>query len=200
MDFLSEYYLWFVIGGIILLMALIGYIADKTDFGRKDIAVKKTKPEKTKEETEIKTVESENNDKVVEETIADVSSTQNQTTETNSTSVDITDINPFVMPEQNIDVNPDNNISASANENIIDDEDIDIKEVTDDSTFTFNNDLSSFAAGQVVDPLVAVGTLDNNVPEVIGEDVSVKTSNDVIDNSSNTSLNNQETEDDIWKF
>lgn len=200
MDFLSEYYLWFVIGGIILLMALIGYIADKTDFGRKDIAVKKTKPEKTKEETEIKTVESENNDKVVEETIADVSSEQNQTTETNSTSVDIAEINPFVMPEQNIDVNPDNNISASANENIINDEDIDIKEVTDDSTFTFNNDLSSFAAGQIVEPLGAVGTLDNNVPEVIGEDVSEKTSNDVIDNSSNTSLNNQETEDDIWKF
>jgi hypothetical protein len=33
-EFINENYLWFIIGGAVLLMALIGYIAEKTNFGR----------------------------------------------------------------------------------------------------------------------------------------------------------------------
>lgn len=66
MDFFSEYYLWFLIGGIILVMALIGFIADKTDFGRKDITKKqedgKEKTKKANEEKKENIVIEEQND------------------------------------------------------------------------------------------------------------------------------------------
>lgn len=35
MEFIRDNYIWFIVGGVILIMAVIGYIADKTDFGRK---------------------------------------------------------------------------------------------------------------------------------------------------------------------
>lgn len=48
MDFVIDNYLWFVIGGIILLMIIIGYFAEKTNFGKKPLSEKKPK-EETKE-------------------------------------------------------------------------------------------------------------------------------------------------------
>ncbi len=52
MDFIMENYVWFIVGGVIILMAIIGFIADKTDFGRKAV---KPKPKKVKEKpTKIK--------------------------------------------------------------------------------------------------------------------------------------------------
>ena len=35
MDFIVDNYIWFIVIGVVILMAVIGYIADKTDFGRK---------------------------------------------------------------------------------------------------------------------------------------------------------------------
>ena len=35
MDFVVDNYLWFIAGGIVVLMIIIGFIAEKTDFGRK---------------------------------------------------------------------------------------------------------------------------------------------------------------------
>lgn len=46
MEFFVENWLWFLVAAIIILMTLIGYIAEKTDFGRKDIP----KREKVKKE------------------------------------------------------------------------------------------------------------------------------------------------------
>ena len=34
MEFILDNYIWFIVGGIIILMAVIGYFAEKTDFGR----------------------------------------------------------------------------------------------------------------------------------------------------------------------
>ena len=53
MDFIVDNYVWFIVVGIIILMAVIGYIADKTDFGRKGktekvVEKKKEKPKKEK--------------------------------------------------------------------------------------------------------------------------------------------------------
>ena len=36
MDFIMDNYVWFIVIGVIIIMAIIGYIADKTDFGRKN--------------------------------------------------------------------------------------------------------------------------------------------------------------------
>lgn len=53
MDFITENYIWFIVGAVILLMAVIGYYADKTDFGR----IKKEKKVKpVKEEIKVEEV------------------------------------------------------------------------------------------------------------------------------------------------
>lgn len=55
MNFIEENYLWFIIGGIVLVMIVIGYIAEKTDFGHKKIEKQeKPKENKLKLETEKK--------------------------------------------------------------------------------------------------------------------------------------------------
>lgn len=52
MEFFVDNWFWFLVGGIFILMTLIGYIAEKTDFGRKEMPkaekVKKAKKEKKK--------------------------------------------------------------------------------------------------------------------------------------------------------
>ncbi|NLM63121.1 MAG: hypothetical protein GX190_02235, partial [Mollicutes bacterium] len=48
MDFIYDNYVWFIVVGVILVMALIGYIAEKTDFGRKQFEKKVKKDSKTK--------------------------------------------------------------------------------------------------------------------------------------------------------
>lgn len=61
LEFLEQNYLWIIIGGIIILMAIIGYIADKKDFiGKKQEERKndkKIKEKKTKEKKEPLKVE-----------------------------------------------------------------------------------------------------------------------------------------------
>ncbi len=43
LDFVIDNYIWFLVGGIVLLMTLIGYFAEKTQFGKKSNR-KKEKP------------------------------------------------------------------------------------------------------------------------------------------------------------
>ena len=51
MEFFVDNWLWFLVAAIVILMTLIGYIAEKTDFGRSDIPKKeKIKREKPKKE------------------------------------------------------------------------------------------------------------------------------------------------------
>jgi len=55
MQFLTDNYVWFMVGGIIILMAIVGYLADKNDFGRKEVQERmqkkpKEKPEKKEKE------------------------------------------------------------------------------------------------------------------------------------------------------
>lgn len=58
MEFFVDNWLWFLVGAIVILMTLIGYIAEKTDFGRKDIPkkekIKKEKPKKEKKQPSAK--------------------------------------------------------------------------------------------------------------------------------------------------
>ncbi len=52
LDFVIENYVWFLVGGIVLLMTLIGYFAEKTQFGKK----KSKKQEKIVEKAPVKSV------------------------------------------------------------------------------------------------------------------------------------------------
>ena len=69
MDFIVDNYVWFIGGGIVLLMIIIGYIAEKTDFGRKPFSTKKANKEvknEVKEETVEEVAETENTESPVE--------------------------------------------------------------------------------------------------------------------------------------
>lgn len=67
MDFVIDNYLWFIIGAIVLLMIIIGYFAEKTDFGKKPLKTKKEKKEVSNIEQPL-----EETEEIVEETNNDV--------------------------------------------------------------------------------------------------------------------------------
>lgn len=50
MQFLMDNYIWFLVAGIIGLMTVIGYIAEKTDFGRKEVKREESKEKKVKKD------------------------------------------------------------------------------------------------------------------------------------------------------
>ncbi len=213
MELLSEYYLWFLVGGIILVMALIGYIADKTDFGRKDVNLnqKQNKEENNNnvsEVTEINTVEEQTLPTEVNETVAIIEEpsidniVDNQNlgvVNENNSALD--DVDPFVMPsvEEDSSLSNTQDIVSSDNE-VNNDEDIEIKEVTDDSIFALNNDLSSFAATELVNPIGSADLVNDNVSEVIGEDILVQQVDNTVNEVETNDLLAEDIDDDIWKF
>ena len=67
-EFVTENFIWIIVGGIVILMAIVGYVADKTDFGRNKIE-KQPKPEKEKKVKEKKETEKIS---VIEENVNDV--------------------------------------------------------------------------------------------------------------------------------
>lgn len=52
MDFIIDNYLWFIVGGIVLLMIIIGFFAEKTNFGKKPLREKKENKEEKVETKE----------------------------------------------------------------------------------------------------------------------------------------------------
>lgn len=66
MDFIVDNYLWFAIGGIAILMIIIGYFAEKTDFGRKPLRNKENKKEELPEENNLPVENMEVTEEVVE--------------------------------------------------------------------------------------------------------------------------------------
>lgn len=52
MDFLTNYIMWFVGGGLVVVLAVVGFFAEKSNFGKKNIEENKVnKEEKQKEES-----------------------------------------------------------------------------------------------------------------------------------------------------
>ena len=56
-NFVIENYLWFIIGTIVLLMIIVGFVAEKTDFGRKPFSSKKKEEENKQDEVSNETAE-----------------------------------------------------------------------------------------------------------------------------------------------
>ena len=105
MDFIVDNYVWFIVVGIIILMAVIGYIADKTDFGRKgkEEATKEKKVEKPKKEKKVK----EKKEKIKVEAKGINELTQ-EVTENNKVNVQESNDLNVVEPVQNVQVNNEN--------------------------------------------------------------------------------------------
>lgn len=88
MDFIMDNYVWFIVIGVIVLMAIIGYFADKTDFGRKTKEEKSDKVEKVdkkknKKEKNKKVTKIEIDAKGIDELSKDVANKKNKKSEVN---------------------------------------------------------------------------------------------------------------------
>lgn len=57
MDFVIENYLWFAIGAVVLLMIIIGYFAEKTNFGKKPLKETKEKQDVSNETSDVEVKE-----------------------------------------------------------------------------------------------------------------------------------------------
>ncbi len=67
MEFVVENYLWFLIGAIVLLMIIIGYFAERTNFGKIPLNNKKRQEEAIDENTEVQNMKedkSETNEEI----------------------------------------------------------------------------------------------------------------------------------------
>ena len=171
-DFITENYIWIIVAGVVILMAVVGYIADKTDFGRN--RVEKQPKEKKEKVKEIKTKEKKKKEKVVE---------QLPEKQENLQSVYEEEIEQTPMKQEFVDES-----GLFSNEQIVNDE--------------FTNKDNSIDETQVdqslFEPLPSIdqvfGEQMGNNAEVSGENVNA--------NSNDTTKNNAEIEsdDDIWKF
>lgn len=75
MDFIIDNYIWFIVGALVIIMAVIGYFADKTNFGRKEIQ-KRVKKVEEKPKKEKKAKKNKKDKKAVDNTpVAEVDET-----------------------------------------------------------------------------------------------------------------------------
>ena len=78
MDFIMNNYIWFIIGGILIVLAIIGFLAEKLKFGKKEFSLdsKKSEPQKMKkqksepERTVEAVVEDNPEDRSIEDVLA----------------------------------------------------------------------------------------------------------------------------------
>lgn len=75
MDFITQNYLWIIIFIIVILMAIVGYIADKTEFIKK--SEKNIKPKKEEKEQPI-VIENEGIDELLKKTTKKSSKSKNK--------------------------------------------------------------------------------------------------------------------------
>lgn len=74
LDFVYDNYIWIIIVGVVLLMALIGFIAEKTNFGKEQFKKDEKKPKKKKGKKEVneEVVIEEPEQIVIEEEVVDI--------------------------------------------------------------------------------------------------------------------------------
>jgi hypothetical protein len=104
MDFIAENYLWIMIFIIVILMAVVGYIADKTEFikkSEKTITPKKSKNKKDENKEQPIIIENAGIDELLQKT------TKKSSQEVFPSTEDIT------SPLVNEPINNDNNIDES---------------------------------------------------------------------------------------
>jgi len=182
MEFIVENYVWFIIGGITILMAVVGYIADITDFGRKRLKDKVTK-QSTNEQDALQTpvvADVIDSNEVVEEPI--------ETVEDNMPIDNQIDFNNEVQLAETTDLN----------ENVL--EQADISTLPSFESETVENtdiDQSLFEPLPSIDQVFSEPTqteiVENNLES--GNDISAIVADDNLE-----APNTQTTEDDVWNF
>lgn len=218
-EFINENYLWFIIGGAVLLMALIGYIAEKTNFGRgggnkkekKDkevVVVKESIPSEPVIQPNIVPdadnlgLEPSNveNDENIENIIGDNNVNNDVIDEDLTVPLNLTveSEEPLYTPEEDLTVPLEPNMESIENDTI-DNVDEDLTVPLDFSS-AFNNTIND-------EPTAPEN---NEIPEVMSEEpVSFQeiSDNDIVPRPNDQTMElpdidslDEETEEDVWKF
>lgn len=187
MEFILDNYIWFIVGGIIILMAVIGYFAEKTDFGRnKKTEIKEEKPkekEKPKKEKKQKKEEKEEKPEKIE--------------------IDAKGIGDLVQNEADLVNPPVEDLEAPLKNDAV----VDSNENVDQSLFAPLEDFSAKEAVEeapeqpvVIDELIdEQKTSDENLAN---EDLKPVDSTPLEDDSKSDDKKEESVsdDDDIWKF
>ena len=206
MDFIANNYVWLIVVGIIILMAVIGYFADKTDFGRK---VKTEKTEKNVEKIEKKKNKKEK-DKKPNKIVVDAKGI-------NELSKEVAEKNALVQENNSLDNNNEVSFVPPATDNIPTDNQQfsapTVNEAVDQSLFvplTDQNNAVVDGNQEVKEPTAVAGAVSEVVkeePENPNENQSEELKNidpvTLPENTEDNKKNNDvvaEEEEDIWKF
>lgn len=205
MDFIANNYVWLIVVGIIILMAVIGYFADKTDFGRK---VKTEKTEKNVEKIEKKKNKKEK-DKKPNKIVVDAKGI-------NELSKEVAEKNALVQENNYLDNNNEVSFVPPATDNIpTDNQQFSapaVNEAVDQSLFaplTDQNNAVVDGNQEVKEPTAVAGAVSEVVeeePENPNENQSEELKNiDPVTLPENTEDNKKNNnvvaeEEDIWKF
>ena len=180
-EFIYENYLWFIIGGVILLMALIGFIAEKTNFGRGS-GDKKEKKSKKKEEKQA-IVENVPSEPIIENDIPEAESI--------NTNLEITEEQP--EPSNEMPIEEDLTVPLEPNKEEGKVEDI-IGNIEEDLTVPFG------------DNVVSNESVENNnevkdiAPEEMKEEILESPIEEELKLPKIESLETEESDEDVWKF
>ena len=205
MDFIANNYVWLIVVGIIILMAVIGYFADKTDFGRK---VKTEKTEKNVEKIEKKKNKKEKNKKP-NKIVVDAKGI-------NELSKEVAEKNALVQENNYLDNNNEVSFVPPATDNIpTDNQQFSapaVNEAVDQSLFaplTDQNNTVVDGSQEVKEPTAVAGAVSEVIeeePENPNENQSEELKNiDSVTLPENTEDNKKNNdvvaeEEDIWKF
>jgi len=201
MDFIVENYVWFVVGGIIILMAIIGYYADKTDFGRikrevkpkKEVLEKEEKPKKEKKKKSKSKKEEVTEENIVEAALEDIAEASEEPVLENNNTEDL-----FQTLEPNFDAPLNEEVDESlfaplTEDNLETTQDV-VEEQTQDTPI---GDISEYMNPEVeanfelnnVEPVTLPEENNNyNATEESATDLNVNIEQPVAE------------DDDVWKF
>lgn len=205
MDFIVDNYVWAIVIVVVVLMAIVGYIADKTDFGRKefekkmvsDKAKKVEKPKKEKKNKKKKEVVEElpvvgevQTDEITNEDVA-----QKETPETDLL-FDNLNGEDFIEGE---------NVDSQEVEENIELENVNTFDLNEDTNMSFNDEVSTGEEEPIdqslFEPLPSIDQVFSEPVSVSEEEVSTEESVDVpATDETTTQVSETESDDDIWKF
>lgn len=221
MEFFVDNWLWFLVGAIVVLMTLIGYIAEKTDFGRKDVQ-KREKPKKEKKQPKAKeelkeVLESEPmpevqmslaTDSIFEEPIETLENTNEEVEETEDLNVPFGDIS-FEVPQVEETFEPVENLNNSFEESTYVEPTINVEEPIE--TFEPIEELENINEEANEDLNVPFGDITYDIPineveEVVESEPAEELNLEDL-NTPNIELpdldsivTEEDDTDDVWKF
>lgn len=205
MDFIVDNYVWAIVIVVVVLMAIVGYIADKTDFGRKEFEKKMVsdkpkkveKPKKEKKNKKKKEVVEElpvvgevQTDEITNEDVA-----QKETPETDLL-FDNLNGEDFIEGE---------NVDSQEVEENIELENVNTFDLNEDTNMSFNDEVSTGEEEPIdqslFEPLPSIDQVFSEPVSVSEEEVSTEESVDVpATDETTTQVSETESDDDIWKF